>query len=297
MPFPATDLSPTSTLYSPHSPSTLFNIPSLTLLSIFWVVGLQISTFQAPAWIRNAITGRCVWSRTTSQCANAPRPAHKWLIQCADPTAAIMAARARCEQWVVPCRRTFTSSTKDPAVSVCTSKHHRFTQMMFLHNNLIIIVFILCSRITQYSHLHCSHEITMKLFNHSSQVIKKGSHLVKYNSAPINLYCYITQRQKYNTQTYGAFFILRTPGAFRFKYSKLKTKLNTYLGHLRNFLVPLPLLFISSLLLFFTKTPICLFWPLSEDALYSQRKRLQSILVFNWLHESLGFLLQCQSIG
>ncbi len=97
----------------------------LTLLSISWLVGLQISAYRVPAWKRCAIMGQCAWSRTTSQCASALRPAHKRPTQCADLTATATAVPVRCERWVVPCRRLFTSNTKDPAVSNGTTKHHR----------------------------------------------------------------------------------------------------------------------------------------------------------------------------
>lgn len=137
MPFPAPDLSPTSTLYSSCFPSTLFSIPPLTLFSISWVVGPQISAYRAPAWIRCAIMGRCAWSRTTSQCASAPRPAPKLPTQCVDPTATATAAPARCGQWVVPCRGPSTSNTKDLVVSNCTTKHHRTTKLNYAATSFV----------------------------------------------------------------------------------------------------------------------------------------------------------------
>lgn len=135
MPFQAPDLSPTSTLYSSRSPSTLFSItpPHLTLLSVSSVFALQISAYRAPAWIRCAIMGQCAWSRTTSRCASAPRPARKRPTQCADLTATATAVPARCERWVVPCRGPFTSSTKDPVVSNCAIKHHVATKQPQRH--------------------------------------------------------------------------------------------------------------------------------------------------------------------
>lgn len=94
----------------------------LTLLSISLVVGLQISAYRAPAWIRCAITGRCAWSRTTSQCASVLRLAHKRPTRCAALTATATAVPVKCERWVAPCRGPFTSNTKDPVVSNCTAK-------------------------------------------------------------------------------------------------------------------------------------------------------------------------------